>query len=419
MKPRTPTAHPTLAPRLKVMNKGTGAQQWGDRNSTPLVTPLEQHTEDPAGELSQNALVGVVKSYNGSKGFGFIQSDGIDGDVLFSRHELPDDAKEVRGKFLEGKTVNFEAQAGVDGRPKAVRMTILPSEDDFMAGCIKSYSDRHQYGFITSSALAEDVRFERKDLDPFIPGAQLKGELVIFKAMSTPDGKLRVSQVRFQSGKIAEKFRTMTALNGMVGINMNPVPTSSIPTPTQAPVPTSAAVPSDGQMLGTQSGVVKSYNEKNGYGFINLPNSSTDIKFGRADVSSASIAVGAAVQFELTVLPDGRAQAKGVTTVQNQGIKRERGAPSFGIATAPEPKQSKVGFGAQGTGRFLGGTIKSYNAHKGFGFITTGTVRSDVFFMKSNLPLELQNLALQGRTASFELMSAPDGSYRAQNLTVT
>ncbi|CAE8614954.1 unnamed protein product, partial [Polarella glacialis] len=71
-----------------------------------------------------SGLSGVVKSWNGSKGFGFITCDSLAGDVLFARTEMPQDVKEVRGKFLEGRPCVFDAQQQADGRFKATNLAL-------------------------------------------------------------------------------------------------------------------------------------------------------------------------------------------------------------------------------------------------------------------------------------------------------
>jgi cold shock CspA family protein len=113
---------------------------------------------------------GIVKSWNGSKGYGFLSSQQINGDIMFLRSHLPTDAKEVRGKFLEGKTVNFDLTTGPDGRAQGANIQITAVEGDFVAGEVKTYSERHGYGFIISSSLKGEVRFNRTDLDALNPG---------------------------------------------------------------------------------------------------------------------------------------------------------------------------------------------------------------------------------------------------------
>ncbi|CAE8694966.1 unnamed protein product, partial [Polarella glacialis] len=96
-----------------------------------------------------SGLSGVVKSWNGSKGFGFITCDSLAGDVLFARTEMPQDVKEVRGKFLEGRPCVFDAQQQADGRFKATNLALPYVEGN----------EKHGYGFITSSSLTEDPKF--------------------------------------------------------------------------------------------------------------------------------------------------------------------------------------------------------------------------------------------------------------------
>ncbi|CAE8678378.1 unnamed protein product [Polarella glacialis] len=154
-----------------------------------------------------SGLSGVVKSWNGSKGFGFITCDSLAGDVLFARTEMPQDVKEVRGKFLEGRPCVFDAQQQADGRFKATNLALPYVEGKSLAGQIKSFSEKHGYGFITSSSLTEDVRFQSSDVPQLPPGTSLKEELVTFDVMPMQDGKLRVSKLFFQSNKIAERLK--------------------------------------------------------------------------------------------------------------------------------------------------------------------------------------------------------------------
>merc|ERR1719329_656784 len=136
---------------------------------------------------------GVVKSWNVSKGYGFITADGMVGDVMFARAELPEDHREVRGKFLEGKPVTFQSSAGPDGRQKATGVQIIAVEGQQIAGVVKSHSERHGYGFISSSSLTEDVHFKSADINGMGIGMELPGELVVFDMEALPNGKLRAS----------------------------------------------------------------------------------------------------------------------------------------------------------------------------------------------------------------------------------
>merc|ERR1712037_266264 len=107
-----------------------------------------------------------------------------------------------------------DAASGADGRARASNLQISAAEGELMAGAIKSFSERHGYGFIESSCCPGDVRFSMSDLDSLNPGANLKGELVLFKANSQPDGKIQASKVMFQSGKIASRLKAGGGMQG-------------------------------------------------------------------------------------------------------------------------------------------------------------------------------------------------------------
>merc|ERR1711972_539975 len=123
---------------------------------------------------------------------------------------------------------------------------------------------------------------------------------------------------------------------------------------------------------------------------------------------------------------DGRVRAKNVqlavATASNANGKGGGGANSLkALKGSGGESGSRTGFGALAatpTGQRMVGSIKSYNAQKGFGFITTADLHGDVFFMKSNLPEEAQGMALQNRDVEYELMRSQDGHLRAQNIAV-
>lgn len=348
-------------------------------------------------EIPGTNLTGVVRSYNGSKGFGFITGQGAYSDVMFSRNELPEDAREVRGKFLESRQVTFDAKIGADGRAKATLVQIPLAEGVFLPGQIKSYSEKNGYGFLSSSSLPQDdIRFSKSDFPPLAFGVSLKGALVIFQWLRTADQKLRVSKIQFQTAKIAEKYKDVSPERYMG----NPAP-MGLPT------------------LGTETlvGTVKSFSERNGYGFLSVPGQVVDIMFGRTDVPGGKISPGITVQFLLALTPNGRVRAKQLTPIQGKGAAR---------LEASEGYAGKSGYGAMlraiaaiPTGQRLVGMVKSYNATKGFGFISSSSASSDVFFLKSNLPAEAQASNLQGQTVEYELMRTPDNNLRAQLIKLT
>merc|ERR1712039_280449 len=114
--------------------------------------------------------------------------------------------------------------------------------------------------------------------------------------------------------------------------------------------------------------------------------------------------------------------------IQNKQPRLQGKGASFnsqGMALqSPSRPQGAAGTG-QGTGKFMTGSVKSYNPFKGFGFISSPGVTGDVYFMRLELPDEVRDIResdqidLNGRSCSFELALAPDGKFRAKGVVLT
>lgn len=468
-----------------------------------------------------STVQGVVKSWNGAKGFGFITCPQVAGDVFFGKTDLPEDAQEVTGKFLDGRMVFFSLMPGGDGKYKAMNMKIPFEPGKPCAGVIKTFSESTGYGFITSSSLDQDVRFERKDL-PVAPGQNLRGELVNFEVQALPDGKIRVGQVRFQSKAAAERlglvpvapadaassaaasaaaanaaaaaasFMTQAApqmptaeslasmaqyasmaqlyglasmggLGGLMGMQMGGLGAmaglagipglaglpgmaglaglqglaglpgmGSIPgiasMSSMAADPLAAYAADAAAQSGQLTGTVKSFSERNGYGFIKMPGTTADIFFGKNEINCdlTLLMPGALVCFTPSVAPDGRMNGKQVNVIGGVGMKRPAVvvAPGFQAALSNSAFEDYAGFGPavkrarqeEALAGVTQGVIKTYNSMKGFGFISCPGVQQDVYFMKVQLPHEMQEVNLQGRAVNFEVTYAADGKIRASSI---
>jgi len=315
---------------------------------------------------------------------------------MFSRNELPADAREIRGNVLEGRSVTFDAEVQPDGRTKATRVAIDYVEGAKCPGVIKSFSHRTGWGFATSSCLSGDVRFMLSDFQPaqvFPPTANLQGALVLLEIASQPDGKMKATQIQFQTAKIAQELTGVQ--NG-------------------APAGAVALQPSPAIF---QPNVV--------------PNAGGGVDWSQiaALLAAHNIQLPANV-----VLPQGinqqaflqQAQPQPQRSAPQQGVKRSAGGlvippptvPNLGLAQPPAKKSAVP---VTSTGQYMSGTIKSYNPSKGWGLIVTPGMedKGDVFFMKSNLPQEVRDTeGLAGSSVTYELMTAPNGKYRAQNVTM-
>ncbi|CAE8678122.1 unnamed protein product [Polarella glacialis] len=325
---------------------------------------------------------GIVKSWNGSKGYGFLSSQQINGDIMFLRSHLPTDAKEVRGKFLEGKTVNFDLTTGPDGRAQGANIQITAAEGDFVAGEVKTYSERHGYGFISSSSLMSEVRFNRSDLDALTPGIDLRGELVICKVNQMPDGKLRAEKIMFQSSKIANRLKAGGLMgfgkgfgkgygNNDYGMDGKGFAKGGFG---------KGGFGDGGQDEGQGAqGVVISYVSGKGYGFLKCGKSPCDVYFKSPDVYQPGMIVG----FTLKINKDGKPSA----------INLQPGISS---------------------GQTYTGTVKTFLENKGYGFISIPGQPSDVYFNKDLAPAALQNSSLQGKSVRFTVQVTADGKARAE-----
>ncbi|CAJ1461442.1 unnamed protein product [Effrenium voratum] len=352
-------------------------------------------------------MTGVVKSWNGLKGFGFIEGNNIQTDVLFSKRELPEDFREVQGKFLTGRQVGFQAAQAPDGRYKASAVSVNFVEGMPIAGKIKSFSDKNGWGFITSSALTDDVRFDRSCLAT-PPGVNLVGELVIMEVGVKPDGKLNAATVRFQNAQISER------VNGAGG-QVPPMAYARSGPPGRAPArpPPRQAQPAQAG-LNSVVGTVKSFNPRAGYGFLSVSGHTGDVKFSGSELQGNHVASGSMVSFTPLQNFDGRLQALNVTPIAmaNEAAM----APVVGYPEPPAKKQRME----LATGQYGSGAIRTYNGAKGFGFIAGEGLTEDVFFMRTSLPdgyRELQGNDLQGRSVSFEIVKTSDGKLRAQNVS--
>lgn len=275
---------------------------------------------------SELASQGTVKSYNGLKGMGFITSEGMAGDIIFFRRDLPSDASDVQGKFMEGQSVMFDAVAQPDGRVKATAVQLVAVEGAPIAGEVKSFSERNGYGFLRSTSFpGEDFRFQAGDLVQGSPVAT--GAKMIFDAVPRPDGKLMAKNLRFQnlSGSQGAMGKG-AAQHWSAGDSYGPPRPPPLPPPRPSMPP--PAPPASGEVW---SGTVKSFSERNGYGFINVVGEPEDVKFSAADLGGlTNVAPGTPVRFQPAFAAGGRVQAREI--LLERGTKRS--APPF---TAPPP----------------------------------------------------------------------------------
>jgi len=388
--------------------------------------------------------IGVVKSWNANKGYGFLVSSMMEGqDVWFGKMSVPPDQQFGN---LQGTTAIFSVKTTPEGKPQAndmvllgghgqeyaappampqprqmMRQTMQPmmrqmmqpmmhqtyqkpmqkmmpqammggppgvSEGQGMNGIVKSFSPENGYGFISAHGCPSDIYF-KDETDQFTAGSA-----VSFTVHITPNGKVQ-------------------------GVDVQP------------------GLKTGQELVGT----VKSYNKEKGYGFIVVPDQTGDIYFKKdlvpIELQDADLK-GTTVRFTLGTQPDGK-------PVMQEGefldrpprgyaappMQQKRPAPSNGFgggmqqqqqqAWQPTAKRQRVSPGSgngypqgkgvhqKGGGKQLTGVVKSYNGSKGFGFINCPQVPGDIYF-KGDFP------ELTGHQVSFRLHQSPEG--KPQGLAV-
>jgi len=328
---------------------------------------------------------GTVTSYGMKKGYGFIASDQIEGDVFFLRRSLPVELAD--GFFpeldfqLKGNRVAFSVQRSQSGRSEAINIKFVPSPGKPVVGEVKTYNDAKGYGFITSSSLdGQDVLFSGKDVPSMLKGTDLKGHKCAFTVHQKPDGKIQANDLKFKKIR-ASQLALMGGSMGMMGL------------------PDLAMLTGFGKGSGKgfgkggfgkggndpepgMQGTVMSYNPSKGYGFIKSGRASSDIYFK----AQGDFQPGMVVAFSLKTNRDGKPSAIGLTPGLSSG-------------------QSYIG------------TVKAFFDGKGYGFIDVSDNPSDVYFHKDLVPAQLAGSNLVGKRFRFTVQLAADGKPRAEHLS--
>jgi len=322
---------------------------------------------------------GVVTSYGMKKGYGFIQSEQIQGDVFFLRGSLP---AELAGGFfpelsfqLKGTRVAFSVQRSQTGKSEAVNIKFVPVQGKPVVGEVKTYNEAKGYGFITSSCIdGQDILFSRKEVPAAFQGMDLKGEKCAFVVERKPDGKLQATNLKLKRRPGQGQLALMGGSNmmgmfgmGQFGKGFGKGSGKGFGKGGDRPEP------------GMQ-GTIVSYNAAKGYGFI---------KSGRGDVyfkAQGNFQPGMAVAFNLRQNRDGKLSAVD---------------PKPGLAS----------------GQTCVGVVKAFNPDKGHGFLTVANHPADVYFHKDLVPAQLANSNLEGRQLRFTVALSADGKARAESLS--
>jgi len=478
-------------------------------------------------------FTGTIKSYGAQKGFGFIGSQDVAGDVYFQQKELP---LEYQGLDLQltGSTVSFELVHTQDGMPQGKGVQLLEAmtsprsggggggsgspidQSQMLKGEIRSYNSERGFGFVANPSIDGDFYFEKRDVPMQFQSMALVGAKVGFTPHVSAQGKNQARKLQFnlfQTGSMKGGFfgsggcgggfggappmmgkamgkgpggMMMNQMGGgppdgasMVGtvktfdpakgygfLSVTGLPADVYFKPEGMQVEVGTTVgftlkwmmdgkPQARQLVPALSagkvviGTVKSFSDKNGYGFIGLPDTTQDVYFNRQKLPVDMQAMGSnelqgsTLQFTVRLTPDGKPQAEDIAWVQSglapQGMKRPA-VVNGAMPTVIPPKRTRVtptsiyptsdagyvggcmggSMGVQNGGNeVVQGYIISFNVSKGYGFIGTAGTIGDVFFKDVMLPQHVRGQQLpQGTQVNFQLSYTPDGKPQASNIQI-
>ncbi|WP_279338413.1 cold-shock protein [Sphingosinicella sp. YJ22] len=169
------------------------------------------------------------------------------------------------------------------------------------------------------------------------------------------------------------------------------------------------------QVVGEGKGVVKFFNSQKGFGFVVRDDGGEDVFVHISAVEQAGLtglAEGQPLEFTL-VDRGGRISATDLKIegdplpVEDRGPPRDRDAGGFGAGRGPQREL---------TGEKATGTVKFFNATKGFGFITRDDGQPDAFVHISAMQRAGIHSLQEGDRLEFELEVDRRGKTAAVNL---
>jgi len=305
----------------------------------------------PGVPLEQEYQPGLVKSYNDAKGFGFIVSSMLENgqEVMFGKKELASVPMEARNN-LQNQLILFKVQPSQDGRLRACEVQLqngkaggppggkmqsqvqnahpaqpmqqqwqqprqapTPMSGSAVVGNIKSYSEKHGYGFISAAGMS-DARFQTRDVDPSELSMMQPGTSVTFLPVSTDNGRVQAREVRISNGAspAPQPVGMKRPFDG--GFQQQQAHFTTLEP--QAKQQRTDATASNFQQAnaGTvMNGSVKTFNPVKGFGFITSEEFEGDAFFMKSELNGADgVQPGQMVNFELMVGDNGKYRASNI-----------------------------------------------------------------------------------------------------------
>lgn len=247
---------------MSIASDGSGKTKVASMYFTTEPKPIKVET---AAALGTQGFVGKIKHFNMEKGFGFITSKEMPGDVMFARADLPDELK--TGAGIKGVTVSFDispdkskglrvSRLSFDLQPKADAsfdafgmaammgwpmaalggisnmghlgvlgsMASLPSKgpssgNQQYKGSIKNVNTARGFGFIESQDVPSDLWFSIKELNSELDPETIRGMKCSFNLSQNTDGRYRAQDVQLEISMLNPSTATVTPLAGFGSIN--------------------------------------------------------------------------------------------------------------------------------------------------------------------------------------------------------
>jgi len=269
--------------------------------------------------MSDISSAGRIKSYSVKNGYGFITevTDYAD-DVFFGKEHLLAEWQLI-GNEIVGREVHFELGTNHDGKAQArnVRPAGPPQIGQRTVGLVKSWSQTKGFGFLRVAGYERDVFFSRDRLPNECRELnQLENFAFAFELTETPDGKQQasrmatvgnvvgnVAQMPMQQQQVQQQQKMMQQQHQLFSQNFGEVANAGLSrgmmnmggAGLKRPMHNGEMGMAKRQVArpgpdynGRQVGVVKSFNPKNGYGFIVVPHIPEDIVIYARDMDPAA-----------------------------------------------------------------------------------------------------------------------------------
>lgn len=324
-------------------------------------------------------FTGTVKSFNPNKGWGMIECSkthklyGKDMFVLKTAFPTGSASIGMKVKFSVGQgNQGPEAQniKVLGGGAAMTPMTMAPQAGGQCSGIIKSFNPAKGWGFITSpqvqAMLGKDIFFMKTAVSMgMVPAAGMQVSFFVGQGANGPQAE---------------------------GIQLVGGPTGGMTGSIGSPM-----MPKGADQLFV--GIVKGYNEEKGWGHITC--------------DAAKMAYGKEV-FMMKSSLSGEVPVPGQLVVFKVTMAT-KGPQATEVKILP-PRY--IDFGGE-PGQRHSGVVKSFNAQKGFGFITNDELQQmfcgkDVFFLKTQLPEGSSPAA--GEAADFAIEVGTTGRLQAKDI---